>query len=153
MSDREQRSSQTREKTSRRKPWQPPSRLEAPEPPVGYRHRWIRTALRGDEDKMNVHAKLREGWEPVRADEYTAGLYSAYNGNIKSYEGVISVGDLLLARIPAETVDERNAHYRQKTDQQTQAWEDDPLREQHPSMPINADRQSRVSFGGSKKNN
>ena len=91
--------------------------------------------------------------ELVRADEYTSGLYSAYNGNIKTYEGVISVGDLLLARMPAETVDERNAHYRRKTDQQTQAWEDDPLREQHPSMPINADRQSRVSFGGSKKNN
>ena len=63
------------------------------------------------------------------------------------------MGDLLLARIPAETVEERNAHYRLKTDQQTQAWEDDPLREQHPSMPINSDRQSRVTFGGSKKDN
>ena len=71
--------------------------------------------------------------------------------SIKAYEGVIGVGDLLLARIPEEILVQRDAHYKQKTDQQTQAWEDDPLREQHPSMPLNVDRQSRVSFGGGKK--
>lgn len=58
---------------------------------------------------------------------------------------------MLLARIPQETVDERNAHYKRLTDQQTEAWETDPLREQHPSMPMNTDRQSRVSFGGGNK--
>jgi hypothetical protein len=89
----------------------------------------------------------------VRADEKSQGLYSAYNGSIKAYEGVISVGDLLLARMPVETVNERNAYFKQKVDQQTEAWETDPLREEHPSMPINADRQSKVTFGGSKKNN
>ena len=89
----------------------------------------------------------------VRADQYSDGLYSAYNGNIKAYEGVISVGDLLLARIPVEIVEQRNDYYKQKTNQQTEAWETDPLREQHPSMPINADRQSRVTFGGTKKSN
>ena len=73
----------------------------------------------------------------MRSDEHDKSLYSAYNGSIKAYEGVISVGDLLLARIPQETVDERNAHYKRKTDQQTEAWETDPLREQHPSMPMN----------------
>ena len=67
---RKPRSTQTREKASRRKPWAPPSRLDAPEAPPGYQHRWIRTALRGEEDKINVHSRLREGWEPVRADEY-----------------------------------------------------------------------------------
>ena len=61
------------------------------------------------------------------------------------------MGDLLLARIPEEIVAQRDAHYKAKTDQQTQAWEDDPLREQHPSMPLNVDRQSRVSFGGGNK--
>jgi hypothetical protein len=103
------------------------------------------------DDTKNINARLREGWELVRADEHDKGLYSAYNGSIKAYEGVISVGDLLLARIPQETVDERNAHYKRLTDQQTEAWETDPLREQHPSMPMNTDRQSRVSFGGGNK--
>ena len=70
MADRTERSLQSREKTTRRKPWAPPSRLEAPAPKEGYRHRWIRTQLRGEDDSINVHSKLREGWEAVRSDEY-----------------------------------------------------------------------------------
>jgi hypothetical protein len=146
MSDREQRSSQTREKTSRRKPWQPPSRLEAPEPPVGYRHRWIRTALRGDEDKMNVHAKLREGWEPVRADEYTGFDYATVDEG--QHAGVIGNGGLMLARIPEETAQERTDYYRGRTREQMTAVDQDLMKEQHPSMPITNSRQSRVTFGG-----
>ena len=70
MAERKTRESSTRENTERRKPWAPPQRLEAPDPPVGYVQRWIRISMRGEEDKTNVYAKLREGWEPVRADEY-----------------------------------------------------------------------------------
>ena len=70
MADRTPRKSATRETESRRKPWAPPSHLAAPTPPDGFVHRWIRVAMRGEEDKMNVNAKLREGWEPVRKDEY-----------------------------------------------------------------------------------
>lgn len=111
MSDtRQPRSTETREKTSRRKPWAPPSRLEAPDAPDGYKHRWIRTALRGDDDKMNVHAKLREGWEPVRADEYPGFDYAAIDEG--QHAGVIGNGGLMLARIPEETAQERTAYYR-----------------------------------------
>ena len=145
------RSAQPRVTEERRKPWAPPSQLDAPPCPDGYKQRWLRHRVNGADDTKNINARLREGWELVRADQYSGNLYSAYNGNIKTYEGVISVGDLLLARIPVDTVNERNAYYKQKTDQQTEAWETDPLREQHPSMPLNADRQSRVSFGGPKK--
>ena len=148
---REPREAQSRERTSQRRPWAPPSALDAPEPPAGYVHRWVRTEVRGYDDTKNASARLREGWELVRADENQKGLYSAYNGEIKAYQGVISVGDLLLARMPVETVNERNAYFKQKVDQQTEAWETDPLREEHPSMPINADRQSKVTFGGPKK--
>ena len=145
------RSAQTRVTEERRKPWAPPSQLDAPPCPDGYKQRWLRLRINGADDTKNINARLREGWELVRADSHTDGLYSAYNGSIKAYEGVISVGDLLLARMPVETVNERNAYYKNKVDQQTEAWETDPLREQHPSMPINADRQSKVTFGGSKK--
>ena len=64
------RETQTREKTARRKPWAPPSTLDAPPAPHGYVHRWVRTAIRGDDDQNNVYSRMREGWEPVRADEY-----------------------------------------------------------------------------------
>jgi len=145
------RSAQTRAKETRPTSWKPPSQLDAPPCPDGYKQRWLRHRVNGADDTKNINARLREGWELVRADQYSDGLYSAYNGGIKAYEGVISVGDLLLARIPEEIVNQRNDYYTQKTNQQTEAWETDPLREQHPSMPINADRQSRVSFGGPNK--
>ena len=32
-----------------------------------------------------------------------------------------------------------------------EAMDNDLMKEQHPSMPIDIDRQSRVTFGGSKK--
>ena len=150
MSDtRQPRSTQTREKTSRRKPWAPPSRLEAPQAPDGYRHRWIRTALRGDDDKMNVHAKLREGWEPVRADEYPGFDYAAIDEG--QHAGIIGNGGLMLARIPEETAQERTDYYRGRTREQMVAVDQDLMKEQHPSMPISNERQSRVTFGGRKR--
>ena len=145
------RSAQTRVTEERRKPWAPPSQLDAPPCHDGYKQRWLRLRVNGADDTKNINARLREGWELVRADEHTEGVYSAYNGGIKAYEGVISVGDLLLARMPVETVNERNDYFKKKINQQTEAWEQDPLREQHPSMPINVDRQSKVTFGGPKK--
>jgi hypothetical protein len=75
MTDRAPRKETTRETTSRRKPWTPPNRLSAPEPPEGYKHRWIRTSTRGEDDKVNVHTRIDEGWEPVRADEYPNKTY------------------------------------------------------------------------------
>ena len=150
MSDaRQPRSTQTRDKESRRKPWAPPSRLDAPKAPDGYTHRWIRTALRGDEDKMNVHSKLREGWEPVRADEYPGFDYAVLDEG--THAGVIGNGGLMLARIPEETAQERNSYYGGRTREQMVAVDQDLMKEQHPSMPISNERQSRVTFGGRKR--
>ena len=145
------RDSQTRAKTTRRKPWTPPSKLEAPEAPAGFKHRWIRTSLRGEDDTMNVSSRLREGWEPVRADEYPelAGRYPTIEDG--THAGVIGVGGLMLARIPEETVEERTEYFREQTRTQMDAVDQNLMREQHPSMPIHNERQSRVSFGGKDK--
>jgi hypothetical protein len=123
--------------------------LDAPDAPAGYVHRWIRTAMRGEEDKMNVHTKLREGWEPVRADEYPD--YEAPVIDDGKYEGVIGQGGLMLCRIPEETVLERSEYYGNRTREQLAAVDQDLMKEQHPSMPISNDRRSRVSFGGSRR--
>ena len=106
MTDRKPRESVTREKETRRKPWAPPSRLAAPEAPAGFVHRWIRTAMRGEDDKMNVNTKLREGWEPVRKDEYPD--YEAPTIDEGRFEGIIGQGGLMLCRIPVETAQERS---------------------------------------------
>ena len=150
MSDRAERSQQTRENDTRRKPWAPPSKLAMPEAPAGYKHRWIRTSLRGEDDQMNVTTKMREGWEPVRADEYPemAGKFPTIDTGANA--GTIGVGGLMLARIPEETVEERTEYFREQTRTQMDAVDQNVMREQHPSMPIHSDRKSRVSFGGRK---
>ena len=150
-SNRTTRDNQTRAKTQRRKPWAPPSKLAMPDAPAGYKHRWIRTHLRGEDDKTNMHSRLREGWEPVRADEYPdAGeMYPTIEDGKNA--GVIGVGGLMLARIPEETVAERTEYYRDQTRNQMKAVDENLMREQHPSMPIHNDRQSRVTFGGKPK--
>ena len=149
MTDRKPRESATRETETRRKPWAPPSRLAAPEAPAGYVHRWIRTAMRGEDDKMNVNTKLREGWEPVRKDEYPD--YEAPTIDEGRFEGVIGQGGLMLCRIPVETAQERSVYYGTRTREQMVAVDQDLMKDQHPSMPITNSRQSRVSFGGSKR--
>jgi len=149
MTNRTERSTESREKTTRRKPWAPPSRLEAPAPKEGYRHRWVRTHLRGEDDSINVHTKLREGWEPVRSDEYTNHDFATVEEG--KHAGVIGNGGLILARIPEETAIERTEYYRGRTREQMTAVDQDLMKEQHPSMPIENSRQSRVTFGGRKR--
>jgi hypothetical protein len=142
------RSTETREKETRRKPWAPPSRLDAPPPPEGFVHRWIRTAMRGEDDQSNVHAKLREGWEPVRADEYPGTQYNTIEDG--KFMGVIGNGGLMLCRIPIETANERNEYYGTRTREAMAAVDQDLMKEQNPLMPIHQSRQSRVTFGRGK---
>ena len=149
MTDRKSRESVTRETETRRKPWAPPSRLAAPDAPAGFVHRWIRTAMRGEDDKMNVNTKLHEGWEPVRKDEYPD--YEAPTIDEGRFEGVIGQGGLMLCRIPVETANERSEYYGSRTREQMVAVDQDLMKDQHPSMPISNSRQSRVSFGGSRR--
>ena len=144
------RASQTREKDSRPKVWTPPSSLDAAPAPTGYRHRWIRAESMGLDDAKNVMGKLRSGWELVRADEYSEGDFPTVKDG--KHAGVIGVGGLLLARIPEEIAKSREEYFKQQVADREQAVENDLMKEQHPTMPINQDRQSRVTFGGSKKN-
>jgi hypothetical protein len=145
---RNDRTTETREKTVRRKAWAPPSRLDAPEPPPGYKHRWIRVESGGADDRANVSAKLREGYELVRADEYP-DFDSGVQDDGK-HAGVIGVGGLLLARIPEETAEERQEYYSSRTHDQIRAADNDLLKTNvNSSMKINApERQSKVSLGG-----
>ena len=145
------RASQTRSKTERPRVWTPPSSLDAPKAPDGYRHRWIRVETMGFDDTKNVQGKLRTGWELVRADEYPGSEYPIITEG--KYKGMIGVGGLVLARIPEEIAKSRDEYFRNMTRDANEALEHDLKREQHKSMPISQDRQSRVQFGGTKKDN
>jgi len=143
------RASQSREQTKRRTTWTPPSSLDAPPAPAGFHHRWIRSETMGFDDTKNMAGKIRSGYELVRADEYPESAYPTVNEG--KYKGVIGVGGLLLSRIPDELVKARDEYFRKMTQDKDDAIESDLLKDQHPSMPINAERQTRVTFGGTKK--
>ena len=146
---RTSRASQTRVKEDRKKVWSPPSSLDAPPAPSGFKHRWLRAESMGFDDSSNMSAKLRSGYELVRADQYPDTDYPSVQTG--KYKGVIGVGGLLLARIPEEIVKARDEYFRKITQDRDDAVESDLMKEQHPGMPINAERQSRVTFGGTKK--
>jgi len=143
------RASQTRAKTVKKTVWTPPSSLDAPPAPDGYHHRWIRAETMGFDDTKNMSGKLRSGYELVRADEYPETDYPTINDG--KYKGVIGVGGLLLARISIELVKSREEYFNNLTKAKDEAIENDLLKEQHPGMPIDVDRQTRVTFGGTKK--
>lgn len=144
--NRNSRDSETREQAARRRPWAPPSRLDAPPAPPGYKHRWIRAESAGQEDRTNIAGKLREGYELVRAEEHPDFFSPSVEDG--RHAGVISVGGLLLARIPDETVQERNEHYASRTRHQLEAVDNELMKSNaHSSMRINnPQRQTQVSF-------
>ena len=143
------RAAVTRSKTERPKVYKPPSSLDAPPAPDGYRHRWIRAESVGFQDSKNIFGRLREGYELVRADEYKDSDYPTVTEG--KYAGVIGVGGLLLARIPIELAEARMAYQRTQTEGQDESIENDLLKDQDKRMPIKIDRNSKHTFGGTKK--
>ena len=151
--NRTSRESEVRNKDLRKKPWTPPSSLDAPPAPAGFVHKWIRTESMGFQDTANVSKKLREGWEFVRSEEIKNSLgdhdYPVIHDG--KYAGLIGVGGLVLARIPEEIVKSRAEYFAGITQDRIRAIDNDLMKEQRPEMPININRQSRVTFGGGRK--
>ena len=143
------RASQTRAKTETPKVWTPRSSFDAPPAPPGFQHRWLRAESLGFQDTKNISGRLRSGYELVRADEYPDSDYPVVEDG--KYKGVIGVGGLVLARVPEEIVKQRGDYYAKQHNDKVEALDKDILKDEHPSMPINIDRQTRVTFGGSKK--
>ena len=143
---KDSRASETREATKRPVEWTPPSSLDAPPAPDGFRHRWIRAESFGFDDTKNISGKLRTGDELVMASEYKDSDYPVVQDG--KHKGVIGVGGLLLARIPDEIAEARQKYYSDKAKERDDAVKNDLLKEQHPSMPISYDSRSSKSFGG-----
>ena len=144
------RANQTRSKSERPKVWVPPSSLDAPPAPDGFRYRWIRAEVQGFQDTTNVTSRQREGYELVRAEEVeNASDYPVLEDG--KYKGVIGVGGLLLAKVPEEIAKQRQDYMASRHKDRSEAVANDLLKEQDSRMPINVDRQSRVTFGGTKK--
>ena len=150
--DRNSRSAETRVSQTRRTPWKPPSMLDAPEAPPGYKFRWIREAVRGNDDKSNMSKRIREGYEPVRAEDYPD--FEAPTIDSGSNAGVIGVGGLILAKVPLETAQERNDYFNEQTRTQMEGVDQNYMRESDSKMPLRGSdisRSSKVQFGSRNK--
>ena len=146
--DRHSRSAETRDSQTRRTPWKPPSMLDAPEAPPGYQFRWIREATRGHDDKSNMSKRIREGYEPVRAEDYPD--FEAPTVDSGSNKGVIGVGGLILAKVPVETAQERTEYFQDQARTAMDGVDQNFMRESDARMPIkdsDIQRTSKVAFG------
>ena len=146
---RKSRESESHANKSRRQPWRPVRKLDTPTPPEGYEYRWIRESMLGQEDRANVSRRIREGWELVRGTD----LPEEYGDLIVEdgkHTGLIYSEGLLLAKIPVETREERNAHYEDQTQRKAQALDNNMFNEAAKDgryVKVDTDRRSNVTFG------
>ena len=144
------RANQTRSKSERPKVWVPPSSLDAPPAPDGFRYRWIRAESIGFQDTKNITGRIREGYELVRSEDIeNSSDYPVVEDG--KYKGGVGGGGLLLAKVPNEIAQQRQDYMARKHEDRNEAITNDLMKEQDKRMPIDAQRQSRVSFGGTKK--
>ena len=139
------REMETRAATLRPQAWRAPEVLPSPDERPGWRHRWVRLSTLGQADPSNISSRLREGYEPCKAEDYPEMMmYASVDGRFK---GGIEMGGLLLCRIPTEFLDQRMKHYENQNKAQVDSVDNSFLRENDPRMPLFSEKRSKVTFG------
>ena len=142
---RKSREADSRAVAQRPTTWKAPEVLPSPDDRPGWKHRWVRISTLGTADPSNVSSKLREGYEPCKAEDYPElMLHAAAEGRFK---GAIEAGGLLLCRIPEEFMEQRADYYAQQNKAQIESVDNNFLRQSDARMPLFAEKQSKVSFG------
>ena len=140
--DREQVS---REKTARKRAWQRPEVLPSPIDQPGYEFHWVRVATLGTVDATNVSSKLREGWEPVKAEDHPE--ITMVTVEQERFKDNVVIGGLMLCKAPKELVEERNEYFAEQSKAQISSVDNNLMRENDPRMPLFNDRKTKVTFG------
>jgi hypothetical protein len=143
--NRKTRELEDRVLAERPKQWMPPELLPEPDKEPGYKYRWIRVSLLNNADPRNISKAMREGYEPVKIEEQPKFKLlidpsSRFNGNIE-------IGGLLLCKTPEEFVEQRAKYYDDLTKQQTEAVDNNLMRQSDPRMPLFKESKSSASFG------
>ena len=142
------RNTESRDKTMRKQSWAPPELLPSPNPEPGFKFRWVRVSTLNSPDPINISAKRREGWEPVKASEHPELQYHIDpEANSKD---VVVIGGLMLCKTPEEFVEQRNAYYQKQSNDQMNAVDNNLMRQSDPRMPLFNERKSSTSFGSGK---
>lgn len=140
----------TREATARKKVWTPPDKLKTPQPPEGYKYRWVRHEVKGQDDRANIMDIERQGYELVRAEELPGVFETVEKGQ---YQGVVCQGDLMLAKIPAELAQQRDEYYSGRAERMQKAvdMEFDSSNPAPNLMPIEREHKTQVETGAHRR--
>jgi hypothetical protein len=144
--NRKPREVETRQQEMRPQQWKPPELLPEPDKQAGFAYRWIRVATLNTADPRNLSAKLREGWEPVRAEEQPK--FALLIDPQSRYKDNIEIGGLLLCKTPIEFVDQRNQYYSNQAEAQMDAVDNTLMRQNDPRMPLFNERKTEISRFG-----
>jgi hypothetical protein len=136
---------ETRAVAERPKQWQQPELLPEPDKHPDYAYRWIRVSTLNQADPRNLSAKMREGWEPVPIEEQPKFRLLADPNS--RYKENIEIGGLLLCKTPKEFVVQRNDYFAKQTAAQTEAVDNNLMRQSDARMPLFKERKSSTSFG------
>jgi len=134
-----------RTRVERPKQWAPPELLPEPDKQPGFAYRWIRVSMLNQADPRNLSAKIREGWEPVALEEQPK-FQMLIDPNSR-FKDNIEIGGLLLCKAPEEFVAQRAEYYANQTQSQTEAVDNNLMRQSDARMPIFKEGKSSTSFG------
>lgn len=143
--NRAPRAMESREKDMRPQAWSNPESLPSPDERPGWKHRWIRLSIMGTGDPKNISSKLREGYEPCKAEDYPELMLPAVNEG--RFKGGIEIGGLLLCRIPEEFLQQRMHHFDSQNKAQMESVDNAYLSENDPRMKKFSERSTKVTFG------
>jgi hypothetical protein len=140
-----QREITSRTSQERPKQWQQAELLPEPDKAPGFAYRWIRVATLNNADPRNLSAKLREGWEVVSVEEQPK--FKLLVDPNSRFKDSIEIGGLLLCKTPTEFVEQRTTHFAKQTQAQTEAVDNNLMRQSDARMPLFKESKSSSSFG------
>lgn len=142
---RTKRKAESREAAMRPQSWRPPEALPSPDERPGWKHRWIRVSMLGSPDAKNISSSFREGYEPVRADDYPELMMHAVEDG--RFKGCVEIGGLVLCKIPEEFLIQRAKYYDAQNKANMESVDNTFMKDNHPLMSKFSEKQTRVTFG------
>ena len=130
--------------------WTPAALLPQPKPRPCWVHMYKRFAMMGAADPVNFSAARREGWEPIKLEDYPELLAHAAVASEGQFKGSLEIGGLVLCRQPEEMAKQRTEYYNKMAESQMASVDNNFMRENDPRMPLFKDKSTKVTFGSGK---
>jgi hypothetical protein len=136
---------ETRATQQRPKQWAPAELLPEPDKLPGFEYHWKRVSINNVSDARNMSATHREGWEPCLLTEQPK--FQLLADPSSKFKDNIEIGGLLLCKRPEELGKQEKEYFANQTRAQSEAVDNNLMRQSDSRMPIFQERRSTTSFG------